>query len=248
MPTMSWSSWSIAAVPAVLISGLACVDAPKPPTEWDGCPTIQVPLDWELGVLPAELPAEIASVFPASLRPAVDTVFFAQQVDLNCDGLPDLVAYALGAADSPLSGRLSILGYLRTPEGWRNVLAAPSRVDGREVLVLAAPLTERHHIDLVTLGMDEGGTTPRVFRWVGNQYDEVRVPVEYSLRHEEAWGPTCRRRAVPRLGPGATLILPRETISRGALVGHGADCGLPRDTLRVYQDSLVPGLTWRGRT
>lgn len=236
------SAWATrAAVSSMLLPiALACRGGVRLEDAVLSCKPVAAPINWDLGALSGESPAVTRGAFPSALRPIADTVLFASTPDLNCDGRDDLVAQIVGAAGSPFPGQLMFIAYLNAPTGWNDVLSVPSRVDGREVLALAAPLSGKPRLDLVTLGMDDGGSSPRVFRWTDSTYAEVLVPKEYSVRFEEDWPSQCRQRAVPRFVSGARLSMLRETISRSSPAGHGSDCALPLDTLALSGDSLIP--------
>jgi hypothetical protein len=112
-------------------------------------------------------------------------------------------------------------------------------VEGIERVVIAAELSESGRRDLVTVGSDEGGYEPRVFRWKNGVLSRVIVPAEYGLREESDWSPDCMERINPQFVGDRRITLLRETISPASLKGHGEDCNLPRDTLEVRGDSLV---------
>jgi hypothetical protein len=169
------------------------------------------------------------------VRAVLDTIVYADTVDLNCDGRTDYVAQGR----TRTSGELAFVAFVNDSTGWRRVLMSTSPVQGTEAMVLAADLTGGGRRDLITVGSDEGGYVPRAFRWRGEQYAPVAIPRAYVLRQEEDWDAACRQKINPQWVAGGVRLL-RETISPASTAGHGADCDLPEDTLRVVGDSLVP--------
>lgn len=183
--------------------------------------------------------AQIAAITPAELIESADTVLYAELLDLNCDGALDYVAQVVTSSSGSSEGRLVLVAFHKMGEQWRQVLTAPSPVDGPEMIVLAADLNSDHDLDLVTWGSDEGGYVPRVFRSTVDGYQAVRVPEMYTLRFEESWSAECRARVLPEFFGANGLRLSRETISPSSVEGHGPDCNLPRDTLALRADSLI---------
>jgi hypothetical protein len=201
--------------------------------------TACAPRAWEQfggrAIRPDRQPAYIAAVTPAPVRAVLDTIVYADTVDLNCDGRTDYVAQGRARTN----GSLAFVAFVNDSTGWRRVLMSTSPVQGTEVLALAADLTGGGRRDLITVGSDEGGYLPRAFRWRGDRYQPVAIPRVYVLRHEEDWDAACRQKINPQwVAPGAVRLL-RETISPTSTMGHGAECDLPADTLRIVGDSLV---------
>jgi len=85
-----------------------------------------------------------------------------------------------------------LLALVREGDGWSEVLASPSPVDGIETLAVASDLNRDGRLDLVTWGSDEGGYIPRVFRSQESGYAPVPVPEAYILRFKEGWSSACR--------------------------------------------------------
>jgi hypothetical protein len=168
------------------------------------------------------------------VRAVLDTIVYADTVDLNCDGRTDYVAQGR----TRVNGRLAFVAFVNDSAGWRRVLMSASPVQGREVLALAADLTEGGRRDLITVGSDEGGYVPRAFRWRGEQYEPVTVPRAYVVRQEEDWDAACLQKINPQWVGGGVRLL-RETISPTETGGHGSDCELPSDTLRIVGNSLA---------
>lgn len=183
--------------------------------------------------------AQIAAITPAELTQSADTVLYAELLDLNCDGALDYVAQVVTSSSESSEGRLVLVAFHKMAEQWRQVLAAPSPVDGPEMIVLAADLDSDHHLDLIAWGSDEGAYVPRVFRSTADGYQAVHVPEMYTLRFEENWSAECRSRVLPALVGANNLRLSRETISPSAVEGHGPECNLPRDILALRADSLI---------
>jgi hypothetical protein len=182
----------------------------------------------------------IAAITPAPVSQRLDTVFYAELIDLNCDGQLDYVGQGIATPAGADQGQLMLVAFVRRDAQWTEVLAAPSPVAGVEMVAVAADLNADNHQDLVTWGADEGGHVPRVFRSGPEGYQPVPVPNVYTLRFEESWSSDCRARTLPALVAANRLRLTRETVSPDALKGHGTDCDLPADTLALQADSLVP--------
>ena len=183
--------------------------------------------------------ARLASLVPSQVSALADTVFYADTVDLNCDGRSDFVGQIIPRV-SPEGPTL--VAFVQENGGYREVLRSRSPVDGPEALALAADLTGAGKRDIVTLGSDEGGHIPRVFAWREGQYAAVAIPVEYHVRQEAEWGAACLQKLNPGIAEGGRVTLLREIIPPTALKGHGPDCALPTDTLRIVGDSLVRGV------
>jgi hypothetical protein len=183
-----------------------------------------------------ELPQHLQAVVPGAVAASLGELLYADTVDLDCDGVTDLVMQAV-TADS--AAKLVDVVYLGSATGPREVLRTPSAVDGREALAIAADLSGSGKRDLVLLGEDEGGYVPRVFVWNAERLREVVVPKQYTLRYEADWSRECRRKANPGLADKRGITLLRETISPSASRGHGTECTLPIDTLVMRGDSLV---------
>ncbi len=198
------------------------------------CSPIDGDGSWAVGRLQEERPDHIDSVTPPIVREFAQSVTYAEMIDLDCDGTRDFVGQIVTD-----SGDLVLLALVATSTGWEEVLHSKSLVAGREIVAIAADLTGSARRDLVTIGSDEGGYIPRIFRWNDRAYAEVHVPVHYFIRFEEQWGPECRRRIDPLLIEPRSVVLMRETISRSSRSGHGADCALPVDTVVIAGDSLV---------
>jgi hypothetical protein len=186
-----------------------------------------------------EDPAYIAAILPSALRAEADKVFYADTVDLECKGTFDFVAAIAPKGAAGRRPRPVFVVYRSTRGGLDRILYTPMRVDGVEEVAVAADLTGSGKRDLVTIGSDEGGYLPRVFRWSGRTYVEVAVPNTYRLRQEAQWGPDCMRKINPVAVGHRSIRLLRETISPKAVAGHGVSCSLPADTLRLVGDSLV---------
>jgi hypothetical protein len=169
-----------------------------------------------------------------------DTVFQLDSVDLNCDGEMDYVAQIEPAREQASSKRPTLVAFVRERGTLRRVLFAPSPVDGYETVAVAADLSGGGKRDLVTIGSDEGGYVIRVFRWRGDVYVPVWVPIAYRLRQEADWNDECLRKINPHVTARGELVLLRETISPTSTRGHGTTCDLPTDTLHVANDSLAP--------
>ena len=170
----------------------------------------------------------ISSVVPTLVREQFD-VFYADTLDLNCDGVPDLV----GFGEQRKRGGLMFFAFVVASGDWREVLREPSAVEGTEKLVLAADLLGSGRRDVMTIASDEGGYVPRLFVWHDDRLSSLAIPTVYVLRQEEAWGEECLRRIEPRLVAPNRISLMRETIPPTSDVGHGEDCELPRDTLEI---------------
>lgn len=176
---------------------------------------------------------------PSQLSLAQTTVLSLERIDLDCDGIEDLVAQT-SELDGLGRSRLWITGFLRDSASWRLVLRDPSVVDGYEGVALAADLNSDGMSDVLFLGQDEGGVVPHLMRSTRERmYERVRIPSGYRLRNETEWGASCWSRLAPALADGRQLRLARETISPESTVGHGTDCDLPLDTLALQGDSLV---------
>ena len=188
---------------------------------------------------PSRQSTYIASITPPTAHAILDTIFYADTVDLNCDGRTDYLAHGRARTDWETPRALLLIVEVRGANGWRRVLVSNSPVRGVEVAAIAADLTGGGRRDLVTVGSDEGGYVPRVFRWREEQYVPVAVPGKYVLRHETDWGAACRQRINPRWVGRGRISLLRETISPASAEGHGADCDLPVDTVQIAGDSLV---------
>lgn len=228
----------------VALVALACARA-EPGSKGSGesglsCAPIQMDAaSWARGKVTQEDPRFIQSVTPATVQSQADTVFYADSIDLNCDGRPDYVAHLLGSSTSSMTGRLAAVAYVSSDSGWRRVLEAPSSVEGREVLALAADLTGSGKRDLVFIGSDEGGYVPTVYGWHQGQYRLIRVPTEYHVRFEAEWDADCRERIMPGFVMSHGIQLLRESISPVSRSGHGKQCDLAADTLTIAADSLV---------
>jgi hypothetical protein len=180
--------------------------------------------------------ARNVGLVPADVSSIADTIFYADTLDLNCDGLSDFIGQII-----PSSGTVgpTLVAFVQEDGRYRQVLLSRSPVDGSEALAIAADLTGLGRRDIVTLGSDEGGYIPRVFVWREGEYTPLGVPLEYHLRLETEWNSECLRKLNPGLVDGGRITLLRETISPTALKGHGAECDLPTDTLHIVGDSLV---------
>lgn len=188
-----------------------------------------------------ESPQFVNEIVPEEIRVQFDTIFYADTVDVNCDGSFDILLYAQRAAREATPGR-QVLGIFRLKGGrWDGLLMKDGVVDGVEQLVLVADLSGDRQLDLVTMAADEGGYIPRVFKAVGDTgYVEIRVPLVYTIRHEAEWSSTCLAKVNPRVVGAGRMSLLRETISPGADRGHGDQCDLPRDTVRIVGDQIGP--------
>lgn len=185
--------------------------------------------------------AYIASIRPTGIPNRVQ-VLIGDTVDLNCDGHADFVAQVVRDGSDGTSA-LWIIGLARESDGWREILASQSVVDGSEQLVALADLNDDHRRDLIFWGVDEGGFVPRLFVSGSEEYRLVNVPARYTLRFEEQWGADCLQRVVPAVVGSDRIQLARETISPASSAGHGSACDLGFDTLSIVGDSLrrVPG-------
>jgi hypothetical protein len=182
-------------------------------------------------------PVYIDSITPAVVFQRVESVLYAELIDLNCDGHLDYVGQVIGAADPTAEPRLAFVVFLRAGDQWTEALFSPSPVDGLETVVIAADLNSNGHLEIVSWGADEGGYIPRVFLSVASSYQPIPVPHRYTLRFEALWDVECRTRVQPSLVE-SHLQLTRETISPTDPIGHGSICDLPTDTLMVQGDSL----------
>lgn len=177
----------------------------------------------------------------AALKVFPGEIVTLESLDVGCQGN---IAFAgqLIPRSGPDSAVPTFAVYQRAPDGsMTRLLWAPSPVAGPEYLAVAADLSGSGHLDLVTLGIDEGGRLPRVFRWSERGYEPVRVPTYYNLRNETEWDAKCLANNSPSVTSTHLLVLSRETISPDSATGHGADCQLRRDTLRISSDTLAAG-------
>lgn len=234
---ISWPGRWLALVSAVLATAaiVGCGDAKHqlPGKVSTDCPpwiaSSAVGGDQWSGIPVSVLPTRVRSVI-ASLA---TSVIYADTLDLDCDGVTDAVAQIVS-----IQGSLTFAAFLVRPDSVHTVLFSPSVVDGPEIVVLAADLSGDGHRDLVTWGSDEGGSIPRIFRWGAGKYSEVVVPMVYHVRNEELWGPHCRQTVLPAVTKRLLLVFSREPIPPTSLTGHGTECELPRDTLRLVADGL----------
>lgn len=242
MPTHSLNRWLPLAVALSLILGLftGCAGKPHAGAQRASAAAQCDPVVRRvLGVsADQERIARLADLVPSQIGTIADTVFIADTIDLNCDGQSDFIGQLILAGGS---GGLTLAAFVQERGEYREVLRARSIVDGPEALAIAADLTGSGKRDLVTLGSDEGGHVPRLFIWRGGHYAAVAVPVEYHVRQEAEWSTACLQRLNPGIVDGTDITLLRETIPLTALKGHGPDCALPIDTLRVVGESLVRG-------
>ena len=230
--THTWRSLSHFGGGALLLLAIACS---APMTGDSACGAVTVDTTWADGRTYGEQADTIAAVRSRQGVSPRGTMLYARELDVNCDGRLELITQVND------SGQLYLDVFMRdTTTRWLRVLRAPSRVTGREIVVELGVAGSFNVRSFATVGSDEGGIVPRVFNWNGSSFASLGVPVEYALRMEELWTPECRRRNAPRALPDGRFVLSRETISRSSNLGHGAECALPRDTLRVLGNSLRP--------
>ena len=177
------------------------------------------------GFIDAVVPSEVRTQF---------VVFYADTLDINCDGRPDVV----GFGEARVGREASFFAFVAADGHWREVLRASSPVEGVEKLALAADLLGSGRLDVITISSDEGGYVLRLFVWQKQVLTSIEIPRAYNLRNEEAWDETCLRRIEPQLVAPSRLSLLRETISLSDVVGHGTSCELPRDTLEIRGQAL----------
>lgn len=175
---------------------------------------------------------------PSILRAETSQVIGLERLDLNCDGRPDLVAQ-VRLPDADRGTELFLVAFVAEASGWTEVLRVRSLVAGVEGVSVAADLNGDGHLDLLSLGSDEGGVIPRMFISAGKLLREIAMPVTYRLRQEADWASDCWIRLAPALLPDGSIQLARETLSPSGAEGHGTDCHLPLDTLTMRGDSLV---------
>jgi hypothetical protein len=182
-------------------------------------------------------PVYIDSITPADVSKRVESVLYAELIDLNCDGHLDYVGQVIDAVGTAAEPHLAFVVFVRDGDQWTEALFSPSPVDGLETVVIAADLNSNGHLEVVSWGADEGGYIPRVFLSSASSYQPIPVPHQYTLRFEEVWDVECRTRIQPQV-VDSHLQLTRETISPTDRRGHGSICDLPADTLMIRGDSL----------
>ena len=226
--------------PAVtMVTWIACVGGIGQESSREVAMAQCAPLRFDLlpgGLFPPDDTAHVRRTKPARLPGEPSTFLYALRMDIDCDGDDDFVAQSGRSEDQGST----FLAYLQNQGDWQLVLRSESAVDGIERVALAADLSGQRRRDLVVLGADEGGFIVRVFRWDGGTYRSVSVPPVYQIRHEEEWDASCLSKINPEYVPPDQLALLRETISPTSLRGHGRECDLPRDTLRIQGDALAP--------
>ena len=224
---------------ATVIMCIACVGAAVQGGSGEGIMAQCEPLRFALlpgGLFPPDDTEHVRRTKPADVPGEPSDFLYAQRMDVDCDGDDDFVAQSVRTEDQ--GG--AFLAYVQDQGEWRLVLRSESAVDCIERVALAADVSGQRRRDLVVLGADEGGFIVRVFRWDGGTYRSVSVPPVYQIRHEEEWDASCLSKINPEYVPPDQLALLRETISPTSLRGHGRECDLPRDTLRIQGDALAP--------
>ncbi|MBK7907045.1 MAG: VCBS repeat-containing protein [Gemmatimonadetes bacterium] len=166
-----------------------------------------------------------------SVRPAVQEIRAAASIDINCDGRLDFVGQVRRVSGSSVLRLLAL--ERRSDNTWRTLLDTESNVAGPEVARLAADVNNDGLRDLVTVGYDEGGLTPRIFLRAESTFRESPLSAAYLIRFESEWSRACLTSVLPRFASGAGLVLTRETIPRTSAVGHGTLCDLPVDTIKL---------------
>lgn len=181
----------------------------------------------------------ISRILPRAALSDIDTAFYADSLDLECDGTADIVASILPKTAGKRVSRPTFVVYRQNGDSLHRILFAPARVDGVEKIAVVADLTGSGKQDLILIGGDEGGYSPRLFHRRESGFVEIPMPSKYRIRQEADWDAACMQAVNPRVLSGRRIQLLRETISPSATEGHGSSCSLPRDTLRLVGDSLI---------